>query len=58
MAFECWHCPHPQAVEVRAWLGSAADIDVETQLSPNGLPLICCRVRVVGVMPTDTLQAK
>jgi hypothetical protein len=52
MSLPCWTCPRPEAADVRRWLGSASDDDVEQQLSPSGRwPLICCHVRLVGVIP-------
>jgi len=53
----CWTCTHPQAVEARAWLGAASDADVENQSSPSGVPLVCCRVRIVGVVPGEPSRA-
>jgi hypothetical protein len=56
--FPCWSCKSEQARDVRAWLGSCSDIDVEQQRSPlNGWPLGCCRLKVVGVVPvSDTTR--
>jgi hypothetical protein len=51
MTLPCWSCSRPEAEDCRFWLGSASDDDVERQLSPSGFPPICCRVRVVVVMP-------
>jgi len=38
----CWSCPHGEGV--RDWLRSGQD----GPRSPNGVPLLCCRVGVVG----------
>ena len=57
MSLPCWHCDKPQAADARAWLGAASDDDVEKQVSPSGIPLVCCRVRIVAVVPGDTARA-
>jgi hypothetical protein len=57
MQFACWKCERPQAEEARHWLAGCDDSDLETKLSPGGNPLMCCRVRVVGVVPADTARA-
>jgi hypothetical protein len=46
----CWQCQHPRAREVRHLLGQAGLLD-DTQRSPAGLPLNCCRIRLVGMVP-------
>ena len=52
----CWSCDKPQAIDV--WLRQCSDNDVEQQCSPSGLPLCCCRVRIVGVVrASDTTRA-
>jgi len=57
MKLPCWTCTGPEAMDVRAWLGQCSGDDVEQQCSPSGLPLCCCRVRVVGVVPvSDTTR--
>ena len=53
----CWECTKPQASDARVWLANCSDEDFENQRSPSGLPLCCCRVRVVGVVPGDTARA-
>ena len=53
----CWTYDKPQAMDARAWLGQHSGDDVEHQCSPSGLPLNCCRVRVVGVVPGDAPRA-
>src|SRR5215470_3632965 len=54
----CWGCIQPQASDVRVWLANCSDDDRANQRSPSGLPLCCCRVRVVGVVPaSDTTRA-
>jgi hypothetical protein len=54
----CWSCTKPQASDVRIWLANSSDEDRANQQSPSGLPLSCCRVRIVGVVPTsDTTRA-
>jgi hypothetical protein len=59
MQLPCWTCTRPEAAEVRYWLGSCSDEDIETQRSPSGWPLGCCHVRVVGVVPgSDTTRAE
>jgi hypothetical protein len=47
----CWSCTRPQGEEVRHWLRSCSNDDLANCSSPGGLPLDCCRVRVVGVAP-------
>src|SRR5262245_66068268 len=49
----CWGCIHPTAPDARVWLANCSDQDFENQRSPSGLPLSCCRVRVVGVVPAS-----
>jgi hypothetical protein len=41
----CWKCDADQAQDVRHILNSS---DCEIQMTPNGLPLGCCRVRVAA----------
>ena len=53
----CWSCKHELAVEARAWLGAASDHDIEQQSSPSGTPLVCCRVRLVAVVPGESTHA-
>jgi hypothetical protein len=53
----CWTCTHPLAIDARGWLGAASEKDIEQQSSPSGVPLICCRVQLVGVMPGDAARA-
>ena len=50
MKLPCWTCDKPQAMDARAWLGQCPGNDVD---SPSGLPLNCCRVRIVGVVPGE-----
>jgi hypothetical protein len=51
MQFPCWTCQRPQAMDARAWLGSADEMDLEVQRSPAGWPLSCCHVTYVGTVP-------
>jgi hypothetical protein len=53
MQMPCWTCDKPQAIDACAWLGACSGDDVEHQCSPSGLPLNCCRVRVVGTVPGE-----
>jgi len=53
----CWSCPKPQAGDVRIWLANCSDDDRANQQSPSGLPLSCCRVRIVGLSLSDTVRA-
>ena len=46
----CWTCKHELAIDARAWLGTASDADVEQQSSPSGIPMVCCKVRLVAVI--------
>jgi hypothetical protein len=56
--FACWVCTRPEAEETRHWLASCDDLDLESKLSPHGNPMMCCRVRTVGVVPSsDTTRA-
>jgi hypothetical protein len=50
MAFPCWTCEHPQAIEARGFLGSASDEDIAAQQSPGGYLLVCCHVKLAGVI--------
>jgi hypothetical protein len=43
----CWKCDADQALDVRHLLGSS---DCEIQMTPNGLPLNCCRVHRIGAI--------
>jgi hypothetical protein len=47
----CWGCIADGASDVRLWILNASDEDRENQRSPSGLPLCCCRIRTVGVIP-------
>jgi hypothetical protein len=40
-------------MDARAWIANASDADIEGHLSPGGLPMACCRIRVVGEMPSS-----
>jgi hypothetical protein len=54
----CWHCPQPQGADVRHFLSSATQEDLERQSSPSGFPIICCHVRMAGVVPAgETVKA-
>jgi hypothetical protein len=46
----CLSCTSPQAADVRHLLGSGA-LDEASNRTPNGLPLVCCRVTFAGVAP-------
>jgi hypothetical protein len=56
MRFDCWSCIQPGASEVRHWLANVDDASLESQLSPGGNPLSCCKVRYVGTVPAGTTQ--
>ena len=43
----CLSCPHPQAADVKHALGQGA-LDDERNRSPSGLPLMCCKIRIVA----------
>jgi len=45
----CTTCSHPQAADVRHLCAQVTEL-AELQLTPSGLPIGCCRVRVVGAM--------
>ena len=45
----CTTCEHPQAADVRHLCGQVTEL-AELQLSPGGLPVVCCRVHTVGAM--------
>jgi len=53
----CWKCTRPEADEARHWLRNCDDTDFESKLSPGGNPMMCCRVRTVGVVPGDAPRA-
>jgi hypothetical protein len=53
MRFECWNCTRPEADEARHWLRNCDNSDLGSQLSPQGRPLMCCKVRYVGTVPGD-----
>ena len=45
-------CTHPQADEVRWAIGVGALLDDDdNNRTPSGLPIMCCRVRVLGMVP-------
>lgn len=46
----CMNCERPETSDVRHWIGSGA-LDGADNRTPSGLPLMCCRVRVVGAAP-------
>jgi hypothetical protein len=48
----CASCKQPQAADVVRLCAQYAELH-EMQLSPSGLPVICCRVHTVGVMSLD-----
>jgi hypothetical protein len=48
--FPCWTCDHPQSPEARAFLASASDEDIAGQQSPGGYLLVCCHVKLAGVI--------
>jgi len=54
---ECMRCTHPMAEDVRFWLGACSDLDLEQQSSPMGRPLSCCKIRIVGEVPKDMVEA-
>jgi len=57
-AFPCWKCAQPGADEARHWLAGCDDSDLESKLSPGGNPIMCCKVRVIGVVPaSDTTRS-
>src|SRR5262245_2313384 len=47
----CLSCPHPQAADVKHALGQGA-LDDGRNRSPSGLPLMCCKIRVVAAAPS------
>ena len=47
----CRDCPH--GADVRSMISQSDSVLDEHQCSPTGLPLNCCRIRVVGAMPGD-----
>jgi hypothetical protein len=43
----CWRCTRPEADDVRHWLRNCSgDYAAQRDVSPSGLPLGCCRLRV------------
>jgi len=57
MQFPCWDCKRPEAAEARHWLANCDDSDLESKLSPRGNPIMCCKVRTIGVAPvSDTTR--
>jgi hypothetical protein len=45
----CMVCESPQAADVRHLCSQVTELS-ELQLSPSGLPVVCCKVHVVGAM--------
>jgi hypothetical protein len=45
----CAHCTRPQADDVHHLFGQGALDDQAANWTPGGLPIACCRVRVIGV---------
>jgi hypothetical protein len=45
----CVTCKQPQAADVLHLCGQVTELS-ELQLSPSGLPVVCCKVHVVGAM--------
>jgi hypothetical protein len=45
----CMTCEHPQAADARHAFGQVTELS-ELQLSPSGLPVVCCKVHVIGAM--------
>jgi hypothetical protein len=46
----CLTCQAPEAADVRHLLGAGAfsENDAARNTSPSGLPVICCKVKVLG----------
>jgi hypothetical protein len=53
----CATCKQPQAADVLGLCGQYAELHA-MQLSPSGYPLLCCKVRTVGVMAMDTPSSR
>jgi hypothetical protein len=49
---QCLKCNSAAADDVKHALGQGA-LDEARNLTPSGLPIMCCRVRVAGAMPTN-----
>jgi hypothetical protein len=49
----CLTCTSPQAADVRFAVGKDMFAD-GANLSPNGTPMMCCKVRIVVDMPSAT----
>jgi hypothetical protein len=47
----CLGCLAPQAMDVRHAISTGAIWEARNQ-TPNGLPIVCCRVTIAGVAPT------
>jgi hypothetical protein len=47
----CLGCTEPQAMDVRYLISTGAIWEARNQ-TPNGLPIVCCRVTIAGVAPT------
>jgi hypothetical protein len=47
--FACWTCQDPRARDARQCLSAFSDADLQTQLSPRGNPLFCCRISLAAV---------
>jgi hypothetical protein len=45
----CARCESPVAADVRHLCGQVTELS-ELQLSPSGLPVVCCRIHVAGAM--------
>jgi hypothetical protein len=50
----CLSCHSPQADDVRFYAGTGM-WDEERNRSPSGLPILCCRVRFMGVVPEQAI---
>jgi hypothetical protein len=47
----CLSCASPQADDVKHALGQGA-LEEACNKTPGGLPIMCCRIRLAGWMPT------
>jgi hypothetical protein len=53
----CATCKQPQAADVLHLCAQYTELH-EMQLSPSGLPIVCCRIRTVGAMALDAPSSR
>jgi hypothetical protein len=51
----CATCKQPQAADVLHLCGQVTELS-ELQLSPSGLPVVCCKIHVAGAMGVPNMS--